>query len=103
MTSIHIVVALSAVFSALAVAVYACLLDIKRYRKENGALREAMRDAAARLGRLKEYTAKNRSIEEAANAKRRELGETADSGLVNRANSLFGSGMRDVGGGNGGT
>jgi cell division protein FtsB len=41
MTSIHIVVVLSAIISALAVAVYACLRDIKQRKKENAALRAA--------------------------------------------------------------
>jgi type II secretory pathway component PulJ len=89
MTSFHIVVVLSAIITALAVAVYGCLWDIKQRKKENAALREAMRDAAAQLERLKEYTAKNRSIEEAANAERRELENTADGGLAGRANGLF--------------
>jgi hypothetical protein len=44
MTSFHIVVALSAVISVLAIAVYGCLRDIKQCKKENAALREAMRE-----------------------------------------------------------
>jgi Tfp pilus assembly protein PilN len=90
MTSIHIVVVLSAIISALGVAVYACLWDIKRYRKENMALRGEIQNAAARLEHLRRYTEKNKLIEEAANEERKSLNETSDGGLAGRANNLFG-------------
>jgi hypothetical protein len=99
MTSFHVVVGLGAIISVLITTVYACLQGIKRYKKENMELRGEIQNAAARLERLKEYTAKNKNAEEAANAERRELNETADGGLAGRANNLFG--VRDKGGGNG--
>jgi type II secretory pathway component PulJ len=103
MTSFHIVVALSAVISVLAVAVYASLTDIKRYKKENAALRDGIRDAVARLENLREYMDKRKRTEEESDAERQELDNTADAGLASRANALF-SGVRDrQGGGNGGT
>lgn len=101
MTGFHIVVVLSAVISVLAVAVYACLQSLKRYKKENAALRGGMRDAAARLEHLREYMDGSKRTREEANAERKSLNETADGGLAGRANALFG-GMRDKGGGNGG-
>jgi DNA repair ATPase RecN len=89
MSGFHIVVALSAVISILAVAVYACLNELKRYKKETTLLRNEIENAAARLEHLRQYAAKHKIIEEAADAERRELNETADSGLAARANALF--------------
>jgi hypothetical protein len=53
---------------------------IKRYREENAVLHGEIRDVAARLEHLREYTAKNKRIEEGANGERRELNATADGG-----------------------
>jgi predicted Holliday junction resolvase-like endonuclease len=89
MTGVYAVAGLTALCGLLVFIIFTLSKRVKRYKAGNRALREAVRDAAAQLERLKENTAKNRSIEEAANAKRRELGETADGGLAGRANRLF--------------
>lgn len=99
MTSFHVVAALCAVISVLIIIVYACLQSIKRYKDANEVLLNEVEDAAARLIRLREYAAKNKNIEEAANAERKELNETADGGLADRANNLFG--VRNGAGGGG--
>ena len=100
MTSFHVVVVLSMIISALAVTVYACIGSVKRYKAENEELRIEIGKAAWRVEHMKQYMAKNKSIGEEADEKRRELNETADGGLVGRANTLFG--VRDKsGGGNG--
>jgi hypothetical protein len=99
---IYIVLGLVAVCAAVVLISVGQAKRIKRYREENAALHAEIRDAAARLERLREYTARNKSIEEAANGERRELNATTDGALVSRANALFG-GVRDgQGGDNGG-
>jgi hypothetical protein len=99
--SIHGVVIISTVMCALVAAVYACLKDIGRYKKENVALRREVQNAAEYLACLVEYEARDKCIGEEANNERQALKETADGDLVNRANALFG-GVRDKGGTGGG-
>jgi hypothetical protein len=94
--SIHVVVIISTVLCALVVAVYACLQDIGRYKKENAALRREVQNAAEYLACLMEYEAKDKCIGEEANNERQNLKDTADGGLERRANALFG-GVRDKG------
>jgi hypothetical protein len=98
--SIHGVVIISTVMCALVAAVYSCLQSIGRYKKENAALRREVQNAAEYLACLGEYEARDKFVREEANNERQALKETADGGLVNRANALFG-GVRDKGGGGG--
>lgn len=102
MISLYIALGLTALAAVCVFYVWFQAKRIKNYRAENESLLRANRDAALRLEHIREYTAKNKIIAEEAEHERRELGETPDSGLVNRANSLFG-GVREPGGGNNGT
>jgi hypothetical protein len=79
---------------------------VKSYKAENENLRRANREAASRLEHIREYISKNEKVTEAANAERGTLNATPDSGLCDRANTLFlgtDAGVREPGGGNGGT
>ena len=104
MISLYIALGLTALAAVCVFYVWFQAKRIKNYRAENESLLRANRDAALRLEHIREYTAKNKIIAEKAEHEKQELEKTADSGLVHRADSLFGGGVRGPGGGgNGGT
>jgi cell division septum initiation protein DivIVA len=90
MTGIYIILVLTALCGILVFVISALAKRVKRYRQENEDLRIEINHAAWRVERMKQLTAINKSIREAANEERRELNKTADGGLVGLANSLFG-------------
>ena len=100
MTGVYIVLGLIALAAVCVLIIWIQAKRIKTYKSENASLRQANRDAAVRLEHIREYIAKNKIVMEEAEHERRELWETPDSDLVNRANSLFG-GVREPSGGNG--
>jgi hypothetical protein len=61
----------------------------KKAEAENKALHEAFWQVKEKNERLQKALGETSKVEEAANAERKELAQTADSDLVNRANSLF--------------
>jgi len=75
-----------------AVAVFAASMQGKRAKKaeaETKALHEAFWQVKEKNERLQKALGETSKVEEAANAERKELAQTADSDLVNRANGLF--------------
>jgi Tfp pilus assembly protein PilO len=100
MSGVYIILVLTALCGILVFVISAQSKRVKNYRRENEELRIEIGKAEWRVKRLQQYMAKNKSIEEGADAERRELNETADGGLVGRANSLFG--MRGKPGNGGG-
>jgi len=75
-----------------AAAIFAAVLQGKRAKKlaeENKALHDAFWQVKAKAERLQEALGETAKIEEAANAEQNELAKTPDSGLADRANSLF--------------
>jgi hypothetical protein len=99
MTGIYIVCGFIALCVIFVLIIRVQSKRIKNYKNENAELHANIQNAAEQLEHLRGYIAKNKLIEEAANAERRELNETADGSLIGRANNLFG--VRDKGGGNG--
>jgi type II secretory pathway pseudopilin PulG len=75
-----------------AVAIFIAIMQSKSSKKakaEMQTLREAFRQVKDKAERLQKALGKTAKIEEEANAERKELAETLDSDLVNRANNLF--------------
>ena len=100
MTWVYIVLGLIALVAICVFVIWIQGKRIKEYRTVNEHLGRANHEAALRLEHIREYIAKNKIVMEEAEHERRELWETPDSDLVNRANSLFG-GVREPSGGNG--
>jgi hypothetical protein len=86
--------ALAAAVAGLALSAKRTLGRLKAAEEERDALSAGVEKAAARLEALADLAARNKTIEEEADEKRRELDESSDGDLVNRANNLFG-GVRD--------
>ena len=106
MTGVYIVLGLIALAAVCVLIIWIQAKRIKTYKSENASLRQANRDAAVRLEHIREYIAKNKIIAEEADGNRRELDQTPDSGLADRANSLFlgrDGGVREPDGGGSGT
>jgi len=75
-----------------AAAVFAAVAQGKRAKKaeaENKTLHEAFWRINEKAERLQKALGETSKAEEAANAERKELAQTPDGGLVDRANSLF--------------
>jgi len=73
-------------------AILAAAIQGKRAKKaeaENKILREAFWQVKEKAERLQKALGESSKVEEAANAERKELAQTPDSGLVDRANKLF--------------
>jgi hypothetical protein len=100
MIGVYIVLGLAALAGACVFVIWIQAKRIKRFKSENEALRQANRDAAARLEHIRRYIAKNKIVMEEAEHERRDLEKTPDGGLVRRANNLFG-GVREPAGGGG--
>ena len=81
------------VFALIAVAaIFAAVLQGKRAKKaeaENKNLHEAFWQVQEKAERLQKALGETSKAEEAANAERKELAQTPDSGLAGRANNLF--------------
>lgn len=85
-------IALLVMVLVTAAAVIAAVIQGKRAKKaetENSALREAFRQVQDKAERLQKVIGDSVKAEEAANAEKKELAQTPDSGLADRANSLF--------------
>jgi len=85
-------IALLVMALACAAAVFAAVMQGKRAKKaeaENKTLHEAFWQMKERAERLQKAIGETSKIEEAANAERKELAQTPDGGLADRANSLF--------------
>jgi predicted nuclease with TOPRIM domain len=79
-----------ALLSALAAFLIKALGDrAKKAEAENKTLHEAFSLANEKTERLRKAYDEISKTEEAANAERKELAQTPDSGLVDRANKLF--------------
>jgi tRNA splicing endonuclease len=79
-----------ALLSAVAAILIKALSDrAKKAEAENKTLHEAFSRTNEKAERLRKAHGETSKIEEAANAERKELAQTPDSGLVDRANSLF--------------
>jgi Tfp pilus assembly protein PilO len=75
-----------------AAAIFAAVMQGKRAKKaeaENKTLHEAFWQMKEKAERLQKALGETSKVEEAANAERKELAQTPDSGLVDRANNLF--------------
>jgi uncharacterized membrane protein len=105
MTGVYVILGLAALAGVCVFIIRLQAKRIKSYRAENESLRQANRKAVSRLEHLRQYIVKNKIITEEAEHERRELENTPDSGLVDRANGLFGGVRKPAGGvtGNGGT
>jgi 2-methylaconitate cis-trans-isomerase PrpF len=97
MTGVRVVLGLAALVAACVFVIWIQAKRVKRRESENKALRQANRDAAARLERIRRYIAKNKIVTEEAEREKRGLEKTPDGDLVRRANDLFG--VRDRRGG----
>jgi len=75
-----------------AAATFAAVMQNKRAKaveEQYKDLREAFWQAKEKAERLQKALGETSKVEDAANAERKELAQTADSDLVNRANGLF--------------
>ena len=87
-----LLIALLVMALVCAAAIFAASMQGKRAKKaeaESKALHEAFWQAKEKADRLQKALGETAKAEEAANAERKELAQTADSVLVNRANGLF--------------
>jgi Tfp pilus assembly protein PilO len=101
MTWLYIIAALAVLCGILFVIVRVQSGRVKKYREENEELLGEIRRTAESLAGLAALAARNKKVKEAADELRRELEETADGALADRANALFG-GVRDRKGGGSG-
>jgi hypothetical protein len=109
MTGLYIALGLSALFAALWLAVVIQTKRLRKAKEDAGEWKASYeaehaenRNAAKELERLRVVIAALKVVDEEAKDERKALEATADSGLVTRANALFG--MRKRGkrqGGNG--
>jgi hypothetical protein len=90
MSSVYLVLALLGVCALGVMVIRAQGKRIKAYRSENAYLLGEIEMAAWKVKKLETAQQKNREVEEAATGDRQELAATPDSGLVDRANGLFG-------------
>jgi Tfp pilus assembly protein PilN len=97
---VYIIGVLIGLCGILGLVIYLQSKRIQHNNNENAALQGEIQHAAEKLEQIRDYTAKNKMVEEDANEERQSLKETADDGLVDRANALFG-GVRDTGGSDG--
>jgi hypothetical protein len=100
MITVYIILGLAAV---CAVTGFILSTQIKRAKKAEAQmeeLRDLYWEMAARAEKLRTAVRENAKAEEEADGKRRELDQTPDSGLADRANALFG--VRDRQSGNNG-
>jgi uncharacterized membrane protein len=100
MIRIYIILGLIAVCGVLFFIARAQSKRAKKAEAEAARLHDAFWEMTRKAQALQAAQQQNIQVMEAANAERQELTATADSALVNRANSLFG--MRDKQGSNNG-
>jgi Tfp pilus assembly protein PilO len=87
-----LLIALLVMALVCAAAILAAVMQGKRAKKaeaENNTLHKAFWQMKEKAERLQKALGETSKVEEAANAERKELAQTPDSGLADRANNLF--------------